>query len=296
MKEEWEQTSVNGEYFLSTQKELEVNQVKVNGKELTLIGYLINPHEPNKGNEDCLKAIFNNVNTTNDIFEELYAYSGRFVLIGSIGDEMVIVSDPCGLRQVYYTEIDGNLWFASQPNLLAEVFNIPIRNEDKLNEFLSLPAYEYYQRFWVGEDCIYENIRHLMPNYFFNVKQKEAERYWINHEKGIDLQDAVVKAAKVLRGSMNAIARRGNLIQGLTAGWDSRILLAASKNVKNEILFYISLGDDKLNRNTDLKIATKLADELDIKLHIMKNLNGVSEEISTLIKRNVTQGRNIKKT
>lgn len=296
MKEEWKQTSINGDYFLSTEKDLEVNQVKANGKELTLVGYLINPYEPNKKNIDCLKAIFNNVNTTNDIFEELYTYGGRFILIGSIDGEMVIVSDPCGLRQVYYTEIDGNLWFASQPNLLADIFNIPKRNEDSLNDFLSSPAYEYQQRFWVGDDCIYENIYHLMPNYSFNVKQKKAERYWVNHEKGIDLQDAVVKAAKILKGSMNAIAERGNLIQGLTAGWDSRILLAASKDVKDEILFYISLGDDKLNRNTDLKIAAKLADELDLKLHIMSNLNDVSEEVATLIKRNVTQGRNIKKT
>lgn len=296
VRREWNQTSINSHYFLSTQKDLEVKQIKEDGKELTLIGYIINPHEPNNTNIDCLKSIFTNFTSVNELFEELYIYSGRFVLIGSINDEMIIVTDPCGLRQVYYTAVEGDFWFASQPNLLAEHFDIPKRQDKPIKDFVQSTKYEDYQRSWIGDDCIYEDVYHLMPNTFFDFRLRGKKRYWVNHEKNIRYQDAVDQAANILKGSMTAIVKRGDIVQGLTAGWDSRMLLAASKDVKDDIQFYISLGDNKLNKNTDLKIAKKLATSLNLKLHVMDKLESVREEVANYIEHNVSQGRNINKT
>lgn len=288
--EDWVQTIVNDRYFLSTHEDLQVNQILENGKELTLIGYIVNPHEPDHTNIDCLKAIFNNVNSQKDIVEELYIYAGRFVLIGVIDGEMLIITDPCSLRQVYYTALDGHLWFSSQPNLLANYFNIPIRQDAKLLEFINSQAYEDFQRFWVGDDCIYENVRHLMPNHYFSIGNKEAIRYWVNHEKSITIDESVNKASEILKGSMDAIANRGRLIQGLTAGWDSRMLLAASKDIKNNIQFWTLLVHNSKTKSIDLKIAEKLAEKLNLNLLVIYNLIDLREEIDIAIKKNVTQG------
>jgi hypothetical protein len=293
---DWKQSTVNNKYFLSTHKDLEVNQIKEDGKELTLIGYIINPHEPNHTNLDCLKSIYDKVNTIHDIFDELYIYGGRFILIGAIKGEMILATDPCGLRQVYYTNVEGEIWFASQPNLLINHFNIPKRSDKEVEDFISSSKYEDYQRCWIGNDCIYENVYHLMPNHFYDLNTREAKRYWINKDKGISYLEAVNKGAVILEGSMRAIAKRGNLIQGLTAGWDSRMLLAASKDTKDTIQYYVSLGDDKFNKGTDFRIATKLSEELKLNLHVMDRLDDVRDEVAENIRQDVTQGRKMKKT
>lgn len=296
LEKEWNQTTVNNEYFLSTEKSLEVNQIKEKGKELTLIGYMINPHKPNDTNIDCLKSVFNNANSLKDINEELYIYSGRFILISVINNEMIILTDTSGLRQVYYTSIKDELWLASQPNLLAYYFNLSKRKDEQIINFISSSSYEKSQRSWIGNDCIFEDVYHLMPNTFIDVNSVEIKRYWVNHEKERSYQEAVTQAALILKGSMNAIAKRGNLIQGLTAGWDSRMLLAASEEIEDDVIYYTSLGDDKPTKSTDLKIAKKIARNLDLNLHVMDELEDVRDEIGNNIKKNVTQGRVIKKT
>lgn len=296
IKDDWTQTRVNGYYFLSTQKDLEINQVNRYGKELTLIGYIINPHEPSNTNYDCLEAIFNKCATINDLINELYIYSGRFIIIGSFNNEIYIVTDPCGLRQVYYTSKEGKLWFASQPNILADYLDIPKRQDGELNSFITSSIYEGSERSWVGDDCIYESVYHLMPNHYYDVQSRSVERYWVNRDRENTFQVAVSKAANILKGSMDAISKRGELIQGLTAGWDSRMLLAASRDVKDDIQYYNSLANNIFKRNADLKIALKLSEDLNLKLHVIDQLDDVREDIEDKIKHDVTQGRDIKKT
>lgn len=290
---DWVQTFVNDRYYLSTHEDLLVNQIKEDKKELTLIGYIINPHKPDHTNIDCLRALFNNINSQKDIVEELYIYTGRFILISVIDGEIVIITDPCSLRQVYYTEVDANIWFSSQPNLLADHFNIPIRQDATLLEFINSQAYEDFQRFWIGDDCVFEDVRHLMPNHYFSIGKREAIRYWVNHEKNITIDESIEKASTILKGSMNAIANRGKLVQGLTAGWDSRMLLAACKDIKDNIQFCTSLVNNLKTKFVDMEISKRLAKKLNLNLLLISNLVNLREEIDSAIKRNVTQGETL---
>ena len=64
-------------------------------------------------------------------------------------------------------------------------------------------------------------------------------------------------------GSLVAISKRYNVIQPITAGYDSRVLLAASKPIRNKIKYY-TFKTDLTKNSPDLMIPQRLSNHLDL--------------------------------
>lgn len=278
-------------------KDLMHTQIVKNNITLTLLGFLINPCHVQSTDEENLDEILENAKSFQDVLENTYIYSGRWIIIYNDPSETKIFHDPCGLRQIfYYKKSDKSIWCGSQPNLIADLLQLDRDLDKDLLEYIQSEYYEKQQRAWFGEGTIYKDVKHLLPNNYLDLKSGERKRYWIDKESNTTLESAVETAGKILKGSLSAINHRGEIMIAVTAGWDSRVLLAASKDVSKDCLYYISTMNCLKAKHNDINIPDRLLTLLGLKLHILDNLAPLTEDFKSLLKRNVARANILPKT
>ncbi|MCC7239120.1 MAG: hypothetical protein IT421_06395, partial [Candidatus Brocadia sp.] len=81
----------------------------------------------------------------------------------------------------------------------------------------------------------------MLPNHYLNLKTGLCKRYWPNKPfQNLSLEEGLEKSSNILKALMKSASNRFDLTVGLTAGLDSRLVLAASKEISNK-LSYTSL-------------------------------------------------------
>jgi hypothetical protein len=272
---------------LYSHPDLEINHVKNKNLELLLLGYFIDPENPELTNSKLLKKIsllknFNRIIRTTDNF------NGRFVLIYSDKKSLNIYNDATGFREVYYYFQDGTVCCGSTPNIIAQYFKIERNSNREMNIFFTSKAFNNGERVWIGDDTIYEGIKHLLPNHYVDLTNKSCIRFWPYKEFArTELSDAVIKISEILKGTYKCALRRYKLHQGLTAGWDTRMLLAASKDYVDDIYYYINKTSDITKKSYDIKISKKLSRKFNVPLNIIDiEDNKIDETFSEIFYKN----------
>src|SRR4029077_6543503 len=98
--------------------------------------------------------------------------------------------------------------------------------------------------------------RCLLPNHSLDLHRWTIRRFWPRKARGrLPLKEAAEKGAKQLRALTLAASRRFPLSLPLTAGRDSRALLAAARDVAKEVHFFTLEMPDMIHNRTDLRIA-----------------------------------------
>lgn len=279
---DWQYLEI-GPYFLYAHPDIEVNQIHNSIKNMVVIGSLFDPFVPEKGNIDVIKDINDCVNNISDLFSCIKRYAGRFVLIYVDDKHSLIMNDALGLREVYYCTADNHVVCGSQPNLIIKFASpeIGITEDTDLLDFYNKnskngkwnPSCK-----WIGDITYYQNVRHLLPNHYLHVKNHKAVRYWPKEPiKSLDLDEVVSRSCSFLQGALKAIAYRHPIMMAVTAGTDSRTLLAASKALKDKVYYFINdhgLGHD----HPDIAVPNIMCRKVGIKLHIHDVPKNVDQE------------------
>jgi len=295
----WNNIKAGENLYLTYHPDLEVTQITQTEVVLTLVGYMVDPYNPSNGNEEILRGLFENANNFKDLLKNSYHLGGRWSIIYSNKNESCIFHDPCGMRQVYYTKIDNQIWCGSQPALLANLFDLELDDNSSINEFIKSDNYEKTERFWIGDKTIYKDVKHLLPNHYLHIDSSKVNRFWENIDNEIinlNFNEKVELSASLLKGSVKSIANRYDTMLAVTAGWDSRVLLAASKGIKDNIDYFVSTKNVLNNNHMDIRIPKRLSNKLRLNLTVVKNLPPLRDEIRNVIKNNVTMGRDVPKT
>ena len=100
--EHW-QTEKIANYFIYAEKSLELNKVSNDILEIVLLGYVIDPHNPEKSNSQIIEYALNRVENIESIAQFLYSLSGRFVLIINLKNNIYVYNDASGYRTVFYS-------------------------------------------------------------------------------------------------------------------------------------------------------------------------------------------------
>ena len=280
--EKWNCLKVDS-YYLYTHPDLEVTSVDDSLKSIVLIGSLFDPTQPDKGNADIVRDINSDISSIDDLFVRIKPYVGRYALLYKDDKDAIIVQDAISLREVYYCTEENRVICGSQPNFIAEYSSPKIKTRTD-TEFI-----EYYRknsingrwnpyRKWVGDETFYEGVKHLMPNHFFDINIRAVRRYWPCEPLGrLRLDEAVERSCSFLKGSMRAIVHRYPIMMAVTAGWDSRTLLAASREIHDKIYFFINnegLGHD----HRDIAVPKKIFESIGVPFHIHEIPQEVDDE------------------
>lgn len=116
---------------------------------------------------------------------------------------------------------------------------------------------------WIaGTLTAHADVWRLLPNHYLDLETLTTHRYWpdgADFPLDMPLETAAQTVAAALRGYIEACVREHDTAIMMTAGFDSRILIAASRNVADRISF-ITLG--KAGDGLDQDMATVIAREL----------------------------------
>lgn len=267
---------IAGSNYIYVHPDCEFSKVIKDNSRVYLIGFAINPHFPEKTSQQILEDI-SDFDSVDDIFGSLYPLTGRFVLIIDFSGKILIFNDACGLRQVHYTKFENKLFAASQPLLLQTV--IPLTKSSDADDYFRSKYVKYdKEHFLPSGISLYENVYHLVPNHYFDSERFKQERFWPSvNLKPSSLEESTQKAALLLKNSIYAANKRYKLALTLTSGRDSRIMLAAGRDLLEEVFIYTLQYRNLKKKSGDIRIPINLSSRLGFS-HNLINCKGVESE------------------
>lgn len=194
-----------------------------------------------------------NFNTTNkhDFYKNfLQKIAGSFICYINYEKHISIYTDPIASIPIVYCLDSGII--ASSANMLFDESEYWSRFDRKLYENLvgGRPGG------WIpGTLTAHDRVCRLLPGHALDLKTMTQRRIWPSGDDfpGYRLaEDAAAPIALALSNYVAATAREHETGLGLTAGWDSRLLLAASKDCHDLVYYYTFVSGDG---SPDTKIA-----------------------------------------
>lgn len=239
------------------------------GVTLLLLGFAIDPDHPEHGDAAVLEMLAADRQRGNEqpMIDRL---SGRFALFVFDGANIHVHTDATGARTVEYTWTGDEFHAASQSFLLAEA--VPLADSGRRAEFAgSRHAQLDREAFLPADVTLFEHVHRLIPNHRLDVSQRRQVRVWPAEAVGqSSLAEAAGFAARQLSAALEAASFRFPLSLPLTAGYDSRALLAATPRSRRGRLFVYTLLYRHLGRlSADVHIASRVARRAGLRHHLV---------------------------
>jgi hypothetical protein len=282
-----------GSYSVFYDRNLNVSVRKLERSEIVLLGFIIDPLSPNLSNSEILDHLIREVkNNPDNLLKEIQKFSGRFVILYNCNNSLIAFNDCCGLRQIYFNS-DGPFTMSSSPELILSTLGYTFQMSNTLTSLFNNKHFIKKEFPWYKETWYDPRIKKVLPNHFLKINDRSVNRieYYFT---GPDNQNDILDFAKsVLTGSLDAIHKRDEVIQPITAGWDTRILLAASRELADKTKYY--LFDNPDEKFVDRIVATNLSKKLGFEFSLIEP-DPLKEEFADTFKKRFAVPRILEKT
>ena len=272
-------------HILYIHPDCESTRISIVSLDLVLIGYIIDPKFPEKSILDILNDISGFI-TINDVSKKLYNLVGRFVLLIKKENQYFFFNDACGLKLFFYTKYEENIYAASQTLLLKLVINL--KEGDNYHKYYNSQYVKSNIEHWIPSGTsLYEDVQQLVPNHYLDVSKYMQIRYWPNKPIiNVSFENSVEKFSELLKNTMTAANKKFKLALPLTAGWDTRIILSACKEISKDIIFYTLKYRNLTENSNDIKIPKKLLSSLGYRHLVLDCRKSMDEIFSDIYKKN----------
>ena len=293
----WVITPLLHNLILSSHPDLQVESMFWSTSSLTFIGSIIDPRYPSLKMKDLLENIEKTNLSINDLIVQTYPFSGRWVIVYQDEKSTYTFTDPCGFRQVFYSSDGERVFCGSQPEIINAVNPLYLTTSREISDFVFSPEYARNELAWIGDKTIYQNCFHLLPNNYLDLGELKAHRFRpIDRLFNENKSSAIERAAMLLQGSIEAAVMRNRVQQAITAGWDSRMLLAASRKCSNNIKYFVDRKGQLSLNQPDISVPQKLSRKLGLDFKVVNSKEYLSGIFITLLSKNVTGARVLSKT
>lgn len=284
-----------GSLVAQVHPDLGFTQVSASGRELSLLGYVLDPRHPGRTNEAVLAAINELLDHGTDVFLPTYGLGGRWILIVCDTASMTLFTDPCGLRQVFYSDASlPEAWCASQPFHIGGALGLSVDPQVKA-EFLSSNYVATDPEYWYPNDTSpYRGVRRLLPNHALDLSTRVSRRFWPSHPiEPVALDDAVRRSARLLTGQIEAGHRRFPLAVPITGGFDSRTILAATRAVASDVFYYTGLFPSLAPNHPDIAVPAKLLLAIGLEHNVIPCPSRMTAEFEELYRCNADPAHSV---
>jgi hypothetical protein len=195
-----------------------------------------------------------------DIERQLYRLAGRYVLVVLLGEGLRrLYLDPCGSLSVVYSlthSLVGSTPEALGNSRLAEV---------ALIERIRVTREASGTLYPCGLTP-YHNLRVLPPNHYLDLDDWFVRRHWPTRAPAVvsgrgQCLEIVQEIAGRITGNIRAVVDAFPTVMSLTAGRDTRMLLACARPIADRLLFVTSATHSEV----DAKLAKLMAHLLSLK-------------------------------
>ncbi|MEZ5199623.1 MAG: hypothetical protein R2764_25560 [Bacteroidales bacterium] len=282
----WINYSLPFGYFLYAHPDVSQADIVEKGKRIVLIGNIYDPFNKTYRNEDIAERLIKS-DKIEDLTIASSAYAGRFLILFSTSDQMFIFNDASASRKVYYSCGSGPAWCASQPHVLAAYLKIEKSKDPRVIAYYQSREFHNHDNSGVRNNTVYDNIKQLQPNHYLNLLENKVIRFWpVKRNKLISMTEGVEKGTEMLKGIITSANERDELMMAVTAGNDTRLLLAASRDVSENVFYYINNIPRYDEKHQDIVIPTRLLDKVGLKFNILDYSNDVDEDFKKVFFQN----------
>ena len=148
------------------------------------------------------------------------------------------------------------------------LFNYKVEINPKKKELIESAKFINLDSSWYGNESLDDRVEKLLPNHYLDIKEKQTGRIPFFSNTFSDEIQIIKYTSSILRGTYASLVQRYQLRQPLTAGWDTRILLAASKSIRKKVQYYVFNNFDEMH--ADVRIPLSLSQKLGFNFKIIK--------------------------
>lgn len=293
----WQTLALGRNLVLSAHPDLGVVTQATRTASLTLLGFIVDPFNPARTSAEIIQVLAEGAASLSDLLHLCEPLSGRFVLIWQNQGETVLFTDPCGFRQVYYYTDDRQQWCGSQPEIINSAVGLEKDDDDDLLAFMVDPEFAHNESSWVGDRTPYKHCRLLLPNHYLKWGSSEPVRFFpAGPPEAKPLAEIIDTAITILQGSFAALAQRAAFMLPVSSGYDSRVLLAASRGVADRIEYYIDRKGALSENHPDIWLPSRMARRLGIDFVVRNSESDLPGWFIGVLAHNVTGARVLPKT
>lgn len=286
----WNRTALRCGMSVQAHPELEVTQLSTATRTVTMIGYAVDPSRPSATNEDIVAALLSEIDSLDRSFYPTARLVGRWVVVVEDDDGGVLFHDPCGLRQVHHSIASARTprFCTSQPGLVKRELGLR-RDERAMEEFARSDYARLDEEYWWPYDSTpFRDVRCLIPNHYLDLTDWSVHRFWPTAPPApIALDEAVEFGSSLLTSALQALGERFPLSLPLTAGRDSRTLLAASRDLAPTIHFFTLSIPNASDNRTDIRVAASLLARLGLVHHVVPVMRRVHKDFLDAYRQSV---------
>ena len=279
---------IAGRYHLSAHKELELTHVQFENKSLTLLGFMLDPDRPEDTNEQTLRRLIEATAECRDLFISTETLGGRWVLIAHDGIETMAMHDATGQRHLHFTHdpASGSVMCASKPGIMAEQLGLAM--DPSAVDFIRSRPTDDYEIYWMpGDTSLFAEIKALLPNHALFLSNGKSERYWTASPlETMDHATALTECLRLIRGQFECARRRYALAIPMTAGWDSRLVLALNREYARELYAFTLVYPNLPLQSRDVAVPARLLAKLGIRHHVIPYPTRIDEDFKMVFRRN----------
>lgn len=235
---------------------------------VALFGEAVDPRDPNASNAEVAARIVEQCDSKTRVLAESAWLGGSWVLFYDDAQDRVVFSDALGTKSIHYWADGETVMCATDPDLLARLNGLPVDPEAQLYEVKEKERTKEKRVWWPNDVSLYSGVKRLLPNHYLDMARAKSVRYWpLRTLQRKPEHEVVSQLASLMRGALAGLYERyrKKLAIVLTAGMDSRILLAAAKPFAKDLYYfvYVMLGMDV--NHEDIIIPGQLARKLGLR-------------------------------
>lgn len=227
--------------------------------DLMLLGFALDPRNPEADDAAVLAGLARHPLGSDAWHNEFDELSGRFVLLAREGDELYAFPDPNALRRMAYMKDERGFAAASDPALLGTVRTLS--DEGRTELYADSRQFFGNEEHWIPANVtLYPAVSRLVANHVLTVSTLTQRRFWPNGPVPVsdDPSATAREVGRMLAASIDAAAHRFSLSLPLTAGLDSRTLLAACGDHAADLDLYTLVYRDLVPSSVDIDIARQI--------------------------------------
>ena len=209
----------------------------------------------------------------------LYGHGGRYIAVWLAPHHERVYLDAGGTLSAVYSPAHAVV--AATPALVPYTFGCA--DDTDLLRVTGMPSSKAVLAFGMTSRV---GVERLLPNHYLDLLEWKARRHWPHQplDDGADPAEAAEVVARVLERQIGAVTRDAPAYMSLTAGFDSRTMLACAREHLGRIRFITLALPDAMGR-LDVDVARRIARRHGLAHDVLPNLEPDSAELDAWLWR-----------
>lgn len=233
-----------------------------------LIGIAVHPLSPQDSIQDIVDDLADISLTWDDVCRKAQLLTGRFVLAQDTEYGIRVSGDACHTKRILFAKYENASCVTSSESMFHKLFNVSPEISPAFKSIVSTPWFSKNEHACYGNDTLTGILRIALPNTFLNWRTMTLHRvsFDVSQAHG-PIDQRINHVMQILNGTYKALTDKYHLLQPLTAGWDSRVLLGASLPFRKQINYYVF---ETTGAQDDVTVSRLLATKYNLQFAVRK--------------------------